>query len=460
MQARHLASRVKQIGALSIELMFTLLVSALAASAGYMASMRAADANSAGMQGESIQALRTAANKLVMNNYAAYQAGQAITVNAINLPAGNGAGQADNFTTAQLSAMDLGVNNAQTNGSYKSLNDATYQFTVNRTAACAVTPGLPACQVTGLVCLTRPVRAYNAPAGELDAQALGVMFGKLGSNGGASFPGAAATITGADGTWNAPNPMGNVAGIICARFGYGSETDDYVRVADSRDPNLQGGLTINGVIGTSAANHSLQVNGTTNLLGDTIVGDSTANTGNLTVANALKIEGPGFPGNACSNNGAMVWSTVGNTQQMLYCSSGTWIISGMPTSTAGSACTNEGQLAQTLSGTNLICREGAYRPVADAIGRVGVSSLKLYGQNETVDTPTCGGGMTPRMIALGVVSACAVGGGACGNNTGAFKGTITGGVVTITGSDGSVAATDALMAVASICTTYSGADAH
>lgn len=132
---------------------------------------------------------------------------------------------------------------------------------------------------------------------------------------------------------------------------------------------------------------------------------------------------------------------------------GSWIPTAYPLATVGTPCPTEGQISQTASGSNLVCNGSIYRNVNDLFGKQGIFNIALYGNGDVVPSPVCGPSMIPTVVPLGVVSACIVGGGTCANNTGAFRGSIGGGnVVSITGSDGSLAG-NARMTVGALCST-------
>jgi hypothetical protein len=426
-----------QRGFLMLELGLVLLITALAGVATWQATQRASDADLAKLQGDAIAALRSAAHKLVMTNYSAYQAGQAISRNSVTLADGDTAGQSRNPTVANLRSMDLAVDSAQSTGFYKSLNNANYAITIERSATCATNAASANCQVTGLVCLDQPVRPFNSATGEVDTFGLGVMLARLGGVGGASLVGSANTILSVDGTWSKTNTYAT-AGIVCARFGWGSEGDDYLRVSDTRDPSFQGGASITGTVPNST--FALVVNG------------------NASITGQLSLSGSGTLGSGCTPEGSAVWGTVGSVSTLLKCVGGVWKSTGFDESTAGASCSPDGKPALTSTGAQLTCRDGTYRDVKDLLGRQGVYQISSYSHGATVTSPVCGSATSGRLIPLGVTSACTLGAGSgtCSNDTGSFVGSIsTSRVVSIVGSDGStVAGSGAQLVVASVCSTY------
>lgn len=435
-----------QRGYLMVQAGLALALTGLATAAAVIAKQVSDDAASASAQADALTIVSQAVDALVMDssNYAKYQAGLAITRNGVTIPFGSSLGQSLSPTVAQLKTMGLGIDNASETGFYKSLAGAGYVVKIQRVpSGCELSPNPTngsACNVTGQVCFDQPVKGYQATAGDVDGPAMGVMLLRLGGNGGISVLGSQATITGSGAGWSVPNPIsGTPAGIVCKQFGFGaSGFASYLRERDTRNPDFQGGMTITG---TNAAGESLTVNGTTTIAQ------------NLNLSGALVLNSTGVAGAACSPENATVWGTIATLPALLTCRSG-FYVSAVPVALAGGSCTPEGRIAQSSAGASLVCRDGKYRPVVDLLGRQGLMSLTLYQHGQTATSPTCDAAMIPRLIPLGVVAACVVGGGTCANNTGSFQGTIsTSNVVSITGSDGSVAGT-AQLTVAAVCSTF------
>lgn len=158
-------------------------------------------------------------------------------------------------TLDNLRGMAVGITPGSNFGNYKTLNDASYITSIKREpAGCELTPNGQTCNITGLVCMDRPVQDYGAPVNETDDFAIGKMVGKIGGDGGTSIAGSAVTITGAGDAWSDPNPFaGTPVGIVCARFGFGSAAfGNFLRVRDTRDPNFQNNVTVAGNIASPA----------------------------------------------------------------------------------------------------------------------------------------------------------------------------------------------------------------
>lgn len=399
-----------------LEVALALLITLLVAYWAFDANYRAEQATQAMAQADSIKNVANAAETLVLEHYTDFQAGLPITRSGVTLPFGNSPGQALEPTIDQLRSMDLGLTNPASNfGSFKSLVAASYKISIKRIpAGCEASPLGATCNITGLVCFDKPVTNFGVTdPNEIDTFAIGKMIGKIGGNGGASIVGSKTQITGSG----------------AAGFG------QFLRVKDTRDPDFQGGQTLSGKVPGSP--YTQIVNGDTNIEG------------------SLTINSGGPVGADCQPEGGMVWGEVASVPMLLKCVNGKWIPTGITLAKENDPCNPEGRMAQTVTGASLICREGKYRPMTDMVGRGGIYQVAIYKHGQTVPLPVCSGATNPRLVVMGVVSACSVGGGDCPNNTGAFVGQIVNGKVSILGSNGkSVAGVEAMMTVASMCTTY------
>ena len=422
----------EQRGFFSIDLSLALLISTLIAVMTFNAARQAADASVAGLQADALMAIRGASHRLVMANYGAYQSSLSVTRNGVTLANGTGAGQSRNPTVANLRAMDLGVNNALDFGVYKSLTGAGYDINITLSPACATAPASTDCHVTGLVCLNAPLKDQSSASGEVDAPGQGVMLGRMGGGGGTSLLGSAGTITAADGSWSAINPYGAIAGIMCARFGWGSESDDYLHVGDSRDPNFSGGETISGTLAGSV--NTLQVNGNAaitqdlsvdgaggikkllgqvQVYGDKIVNntgtasiDSTGTvTGASVVTAALTLNNTATLGSACAPDAAAAWASSAGRWTFARCSSGTWTsVGGAIGAVVGSSCSPYGAKALDANGAELMCTGSVWQLTTSRIGRYVLYASYSAANGDTVDKPICTTGSTGSAAYLAIGS--------------------------------------------------------
>lgn len=133
--------------------------------------------------------------------------------------------------------------------------------------------------------------------GQVDMHMVAAAAAKIERGAGWSSFASPAVITGLGG-WSAPNPAGSVAGIILARGSYtSSQYADFIRIRDTRDPDLKGQLTVAGAITTS---NNVTASGNVTAAG--LVQGSTVNsTGSMTAAGTM----------TAANGRASLWDQPG-----------------------------------------------------------------------------------------------------------------------------------------------------
>lgn len=135
------------------------------------------------------------------------------------------------------------------------------------------------CQVNSMVrtpsSFTSP-RTGTQPRYDLAMKAQAVMRGTAGL----SFPGDTATIRGA--AFSVPNPVAGTPGAVLATMAFMNTNfyNRFVRMQDTRNPDLQGDLSVKG---------NLSILGTSTLAGNTAIGGTLAVTGNSTLTGALLV---------------------------------------------------------------------------------------------------------------------------------------------------------------------------
>lgn len=182
-----------------------------------------------------------------------------------------------------------------------------------------------ACQITALVCTTTPITMGGGNTRfDLAAAMLEVQDGRGGQarfNDGANIRGPGL---------NVPNPLGNVEGIVC-----GSAAVDvgmfnaFVRIADTRDPNLQGNLT---VAGNTTLNGPTAVNNTLNVQGATTLQNNLTVNGSAIVGPCINLAG-GAQGRAafgCANPNDVPAGMVGGVRSPDVVAQGTVLASNAP----------------------------------------------------------------------------------------------------------------------------------
>lgn len=253
-------------------------------------------------------------------------------------------------------------------------------------------PG-PTCSLTALVCTTAPVTLGGAVT-RFDLAS--TMVSEMNGIGGQSMWGTGgANIRGA--TLNVANPVGNVEGIVCASTLLDAGAyDRFVQIRDTRDPDLQGNLTVAGntVFGDAAAD-TTTINGTTNAIGNVNVGP-TANpcirmqangqmatnclnptdvpagwAGGLRTTDVVagdRMVAAVTPNNPTAGQYSMVDGggvtgtasvvTTGRTQADRFTPSGSYAV--------GAACAEESAISRNSNGNGIVfCQSGAWRSLKD-----------------------------------------------------------------------------------------------
>lgn len=218
------------------------------------------------------------------------------------------------------------------------------------------------------------------------------------------FP-TAATITGGNGAWTLPNPDATQrAGILMVVSGLGGDPFPYLRVGDTRDPLFQNQVTGNQFI------------------------------------TPFKVAGT-----ACTPQGAFAVADYG----MLFCNQGIWRQYVGPAVTGGTGCALDGAMGVTTAGASLICVAGVWRDHLT----YGTRGTGYYAHGAVVPQPSCGSGLTPSAVIAAVSASVIIGATNPGNNTGSFQADLnpTTWQVSIIGSDGSQAGTNARALVQTFC---------
>ena len=174
-----------------------------------------------------------------------------------------------------------------------------------------------------------------------------------------------ATINGYGGGWSWANPIaGNPAGIVVAKFGFGSAgLSQFVRMNDPRNPNLQGALTVVG-----------------NVTGSTYV-------------TPLKTIG-----SVCDTPNAIASGAAAG----VICTGGTWQSLAGDRAAPGSACSPTGKVAtSTATGEQLTCKNAVYIRTASLINQNILMSRTTVQDLSVVAKPTCDtGGVPDRSFSL------------------------------------------------------------
>ena len=218
-----------------------LLVSALGA-VGVLQGSRLQAKHEAG-SGEAtiLDNLRGAANNAIFDATALIQNGAAFSKNGVTITPVPVTGELVwSPSVAQLVAM--GYLPPGWTATTSTLNNAPYAIAFHRVPAGCVAA---ACNIEGQVVLQGPIRSGPVDS---DGAVIGPILARIGADSGVSLPSDPAHIQGFGNTWTLDNPVpGQPAGVVAIRIGTASSGfGQFIRIGDTRDPNLQGNLTVAG----------------------------------------------------------------------------------------------------------------------------------------------------------------------------------------------------------------------
>ena len=235
------ASERRQRGNALVFALLGLLVSALGA-VGVLQGSRLQAKHEAG-SGEAtiLDNLRGAANSAIFEAMAQIQNGAAFSKNGVTVTPVPVAGELVwSPSVAQLATM--GYLPAGWAATTSTLNNAPYVIAFQRVPAGCVAA---ACNIEGHVVLQGPIRSGPTDS---DGAVIGPILARIGADSGVSLPMDPTHIQGFGNTWTLDNPVpGQPAGVVAVRIGtVSSGFGQFVRIGDTRDPNLLGNLTVAG----------------------------------------------------------------------------------------------------------------------------------------------------------------------------------------------------------------------
>lgn len=354
---RRSKSLSSQRGAFMIDVSLALILSSVATGLALQMGAEAARMGFARVQGSNMAVLSAVGAKYSSEFFSQLQSGAAVTKNSVTLSSGNGAGQTYAPTIADLKA--LGYLNAnfseQSTYSNGSTPPGLYRFRLARVPAGCELVAVTTCDIEGFVYPDQPITIQGST--DPDGPSIAALMEPLLGDGGFSLNVNSAVVTGVGGGWKTPNPIaGNPAGTVVARFGYGSSgLSNFVRMNDTRDPNLQGNLTVLG-----------------NTKSATFVTDIKALNSVCSVANAI----------ASGAGSAMI------------CANGTWQSLG-DRAAPGSTCVTTGQVAtSTITNEQLFCKNSVYVKTKNLIAQNVLISRSTVRDLDVVAKPVCDAGGT------------------------------------------------------------------
>jgi hypothetical protein len=235
------ASVRRQRGNALVFALLGLLISALGA-AGLIQGSRLQAKHEAG-NGEAtiLDNLRGAANNAIFESMALIQNGAAFSKNGVTIaPIAVDGELVWSPSVLQLAAM--GYLPPGWSATTSTLNNAPYVIAFSRVPAGCVAA---ACNIEGHVVLQGPIRSGPADS---DGAVIGPILARIGADSGVSLPADPTHILGFGNTWSLDNPVpGQPAGVVAVRIGTASSGFGlFIRIGDTRDPNLLGNLTVAG----------------------------------------------------------------------------------------------------------------------------------------------------------------------------------------------------------------------
>lgn len=218
-----------QRGYALLELSIAIIISSIISLYTITSLLQQSDDASAAATGQYLDNLAQGSQRYILTNFAALADGTDVAGVANDLAP----------TTAELIALGRLSN--------------TFPLTAPRGQATTVRltrtscPGL-SCQVTVLACLTAPMSLRGKLREDLTTTAVLAMGGR----GARSYAEAPAVVRGPN--LSAANPIGATAGIVCGSSLVDAGIyDTFVKIGDTRDPGLRGGLTVTGTNATGEA---------------------------------------------------------------------------------------------------------------------------------------------------------------------------------------------------------------
>ena len=235
------AARRRQRGNALVFALLGLLVSALGAVGVIQGSRLQAKHDAGNGEATILDNLRVAANNAIFESMGLIQNGAAFSKNGVTItPASVDGELVWAPTIPQLATM--GYLPPGWTATTSTLNAAPYAIAFQRVpAGCAAA----ACNIEGHIVLLGPIRSG---AVDSDGAVIGPILARIGADSGVSLPTDPAHILGFGNPWSLDTPVaGQPAGVVAVRIGTASSGfGQFVRIGDTRDPNLLGNLTVAG----------------------------------------------------------------------------------------------------------------------------------------------------------------------------------------------------------------------
>lgn len=354
---KHYVVQNRQRGFAMLDLSMAMLLMAGMAAANLSARALAQQLSFAAMEGSALAELSAAGDTYTQEHFNELQNGLAVSHGSTSLLPGADSGQTYAPRVEDLGAMNYLPAGFKADSLYsRGGAPGKYVFKISRTPeGCQITDSTK-CGLVGYVYIDKPI--LGGTNSSVDGPAINVMMAKLGNKGCTSLISSPAVMIGGGGDCGMVNPVsGNPAGVVLARFGFGaSGLANFVRLNDTRDPNLRGKLT---VANTSKAHE--------------FVTDVKMVGGVCDVQNSI---GSGVSGAVICIGSA--WRSLG----------GDW-------TNIGESCSPEGKSAFNIgNGEQLICKGGSYKKLVSYMAKSVLISRQQVSDGSVVNKPVCDPGGT------------------------------------------------------------------
>lgn len=273
-------------------------------------------------------------------------------------------------------------------------NGLTYQLRVDRLPLACV-PSTNCVDLQGVMWATTPLLEGAVP----QAQRLAIMQSAAGIDAAIANVTNSAELSGLDGIWPIPNPLGNQPGVIAARAGWGASTDlgAFLR-RDGSDAGMVGNLQMNSnridnpgeLAAPAAGNVRFTVGG---------VETGRVQENGLAVAASLQFQSVVVPAGACAQAGSLGRVATADGNGVALCDAGVWRTLALQAN-LGAACSTDGAAALAPNGQQIICWNGTYVASRDRMTRVVQMDQFPITHSQTIQKPQCGPGGSANVVVI------------------------------------------------------------
>lgn len=248
-----------------------------------------------------------------------------------------------------------------------------------------------ACLIGTRLWASNPI--LDSSTGRPDIVTLGAMLSRLQGKAGFSASSGVSINAGSLTLANPDTSTPTRAGILLAVNGEGSLVDaNYLRINDTRDPNLQGNLTTAGYLGLGGTATQGAACTTANQV-------ARSSTGVLLLCTGGTWQSASGIDQLVVADGACTAPAIGHDANgvLMTCQGGVWkAASGTPNNVAqGQACASSGLVGTNATGTGFVCRGGVYQPLSSLLASsVNMSRTLVADASLSVAKPICQSGGT------------------------------------------------------------------